>query len=340
MVKIRSLIVFFIKLVCASVVSILLLSGFVLLYSNTGVHIDNKDGSTDYKWLPDQFKTTMTEGFAVIKTDGNGFNNVLGDVRNINVLLMGSSHMEAFNIPQDKNTAAVLNTLIDPLYCYNIGISGHSLYTCMKNVQRALEVWQPSDYVVIVSDTAEPSEDDMRSVLNGTYEKIPSYDQGLLFAVQKYVPGIKVIYKDIEDWYKADEKEENGDSDPLAEAFDVIDTCNDEKDVLSAFLGLLKNAADQAGVTPILVFQPPTEIDSNGQFICKDEFSRTVLAQACESAGIVFVDMTQAFQRLYEERHILAHGFANTAVGVGHLNAEGHRLIAEKLAEVILGHVS
>lgn len=47
------------------------------------------------------------------------------------------------------------------------------------------------------------------------------------------------------------------------------------------------------------------------------------------------MDMTDEFKALYEEKHILAHGFVNTAVGRGHLNKYGHRVIAQTLAEKI-----
>ena len=47
--------------------------------------------------------------------------------------------------------------------------------------------------------------------------------------------------------------------------------------------------------------------------------------------------MTDSFRDLYATEHHLAHGFINTAVGSGHLNKYGHRVIAEKLAEVIQG---
>ena len=45
--------------------------------------------------------------------------------------------------------------------------------------------------------------------------------------------------------------------------------------------------------------------------------------------------MTDSFQELYDTEYTLAHGFPNTAVGEGHLNAAGHRAIAEKLIAVI-----
>ncbi len=53
---------------------------------------------------------------------------------------------------------------------------------------------------------------------------------------------------------------------------------------------------------------------------------------------IIFVDTISAFESLYKEKHILAHGFTNTAVGSGHLNEYGHKLVAEVVAKMIKEH--
>ena len=49
----------------------------------------------------------------------------------------------------------------------------------------------------------------------------------------------------------------------------------------------------------------------------------------------VFIDMTDTFAAAYQADYTLAHGFANTGVGIGHLNRDGHRMIAEALAAEI-----
>ena len=46
--------------------------------------------------------------------------------------------------------------------------------------------------------------------------------------------------------------------------------------------------------------------------------------------------MTDAFLEAYETEHILPHGFVNTAPGVGHMNADGSRIVADVLCAEIL----
>ena len=45
--------------------------------------------------------------------------------------------------------------------------------------------------------------------------------------------------------------------------------------------------------------------------------------------------MTPSFSELFETENKLAHGFANSALGEGHLNQYGHREIAEEIANTI-----
>lgn len=98
--------------VCVSgVVALVILSTFTLLYCNSGIHIVNHSGATDYKWEPGQLKTTMTEGISWLRMDENGFNNAYPKEDKVNNLLMGSSRMEAVNVSPESNTAYLLNII-------------------------------------------------------------------------------------------------------------------------------------------------------------------------------------------------------------------------------------
>ena len=98
----KKIICIFLKLLISGVISILILSVFCFFYSYSGIHIVNDTFATDYKWQSNQFKSNMTEGFAWIKLDKYGFNNVNSHIDDIDILLMGSSHMEAVQIKQEE----------------------------------------------------------------------------------------------------------------------------------------------------------------------------------------------------------------------------------------------
>ena len=105
--------------------------------------------------------------------------------------------MEAVNIASNKNAGYLLNELL-PQYTYNIGMSGHTIYNCVNNIKDAAAAY-PSDWIVLETADVELSITDMKSVIDGTYPHIKSYDSGVLYFLQKYSPAVKSIYKAVDD---------------------------------------------------------------------------------------------------------------------------------------------
>ena len=313
----------------AGIVSLAILSLFVLIYGFSGIHIANKSGSTDFKWESKQLKTNMTEGFSWIRLDTNGFNNP-DDADSVepDILIMGSSHMEAIHVRKDQNASAVLSSLLPEYSIYNIGISGHDIYQCAKNIRAAVDEYNPNYYLIIETSTISFSNKKMESVLSGELSSIPSYDSGLLYLVQKYCPAIKSIYKHVDDWRKSDKRSDTGNSVSHGSEMNV-ETLND-------FLAFMSSSVPDT-CKLIIIYHPTTGLDAQGHLVLNSiNDNITVFKSSCEKNGIIFVDTSESIANLYDEKHILAHGFINTAVGVGHLNEYGHRAIAESLAEVIM----
>jgi hypothetical protein len=58
-------------------------------------------------------------------------------------------------------------------------------------------------------------------------------------------------------------------------------------------------------------------------------------SSACDQNGFTLINMAQSFLQTYDKDHVLPYGFINTAVGTGHLNKYGHRMIAQELLSAI-----
>lgn len=327
----KRIIVYFFKICLSGLIALGVLCLYVSVFDNSGVHIKNSSGATDYKWEPYQRKATTREGFAWLTMDQDGFNNT--DITNdIDVLLMGSSHMLDVHTRREDNASSLLNKLTNRSV-YNIGMSGHTIYTCIQNLHSACNYYVPQNYIVIETDNIELDVDKMQSVISNVYPEIESYDSGLIYTVQKKLPVIKTLYKAIIDWNNSGKQS----SDKIKN--NTIEFASSEYErVLERFLYVAKNATEESDIILIIVFHPTTEIDENGELInATDSAALVAFQKACDNNGIVFVDMTPDFEKMYEEDHILAHGFINTAVGSGHLNKYGHKAVAERLAEVIGG---
>ena len=104
----KNKLLFVVKAAIASILALVILSVINIPYIYTGIHIDNETGATDYIWGENQLKTNMTEGYAWITMDKYGFNNTDENAEKamqegVDLLLMGSSHMEAVEVAENEN---------------------------------------------------------------------------------------------------------------------------------------------------------------------------------------------------------------------------------------------
>ena len=174
------------------IISFLILNAVCFFYYNVPVHSESESGSTDYVWEKSKFYSKGTEGFAFGKTDANGFNNLTTENSlNPEILVMGSSHTEAFNVAQNESYVYLLNEM--GRNAYNIGISGHRITTCFNNFEKALDEFKPQKYVVIEVSATELTMDEINQINDGTVNKIHSSANPILILLQK-IPFVRCVY--------------------------------------------------------------------------------------------------------------------------------------------------
>ena len=309
------------KTICAGLVSITILSFFVLVYKYTGAHIENADGSTDFKWSSHQYIGGMVEGFNWTFVNEDGYNNLYERPENIDVLVMGSSHTEGFNVKTKETFSSVFAKNNPDISIYNIGISGHAFNASIDNMENAIKEYKPTQFIVIETSQIFFSESIVDKAINHTRKKGVS-QKGIVAGMSRYVPSIKALYLKISEWRNA-----NG----VGDEEDLND--NPESHAAESFIKYASDIADEYGIKLVIIYHPKTQLDSEGCLISPK--SSSWFEKECIDNDVIFVDMTEDFTKLYDEKHILAHGFINTEVGTGHLNKYGHQLIAEKLEEVL-----
>ena len=316
------------KAVGAGLLALALLNLFCVFYYNVPVHYTNPDGATEYKWETRRFYSRGTEGFALGRTNSDGFNNLRdytpGEA--VDILLMGSSHMEGFNVAQDENAAALLNERYGgERYVYNIGTAGHTLLYCVKHLDRALSVYAPSGWVVLETMSLDFAPEDMDAVVDGSYPDIPSRSGGLLTMLQK-VPVLRLFYTKYIKYGElfsgmADGQYEEG------AAFS-----GDYAASLEGLLDKLARESQAHGVRALVVFSPPLLIAPDGSaHTGTDPGKLALFTRLCGEKGVEFLDLTEVYLEAYD-RHVLPFGFSNTAPLAGHLNRDGHRLFADAVA--------
>ena len=319
------------KALLSGLIAVIVMTGFCSLYYNLPVHHDTEDGATDYAWESHAFYSRGTEGFAWGRTNNEGYLNSYDYTEDmpVDILVMGSSHMEAYNVSMDESTASVLGSLLPDRTVYNIGVSGHNFMTCADNIAAAVDKYQPDEYVVLEISGLRYSEEDLRAIIDGTVAHQESHQDGIVGLLQKN-SFFRLLYAQWQGF---------ADNAKATDASDVADSSFQkmaDEDTYDAVLTKLYNAAAKYGAKLILVYHPHIQPEANGGVTVLDDAEyRPFFAQVCRNNKAEFLDMSDIFVENYRQQHVLPHGFSNTSVGAGHLNKYGHAMIAEAICDRI-----
>ena len=326
------------RFVLSAALAFLALTLFCYFYANDPVHYPDPDGATDYRWEPNAFYSDLREGFGFGKINNEGYYNIWdydeGD--QIDILMIGSSQMEAAQVPMSKSTASLLQSELDGLTVYNIGTSAHTFLTCASNFEKAVEKYHPERFVIVETVKLDFSDDELQRVIDGTYPELSSYAQGIVGILQRN-PFLRVLYHQIKD-YMAARFDVKSEKDDIAgdTAENIFETGSEYKILMNRILEKMKSDAKDADV--VIFYHPNTAINPDGEInLVKNQNIVREFSDLCESNGVFFLDMSDRFEKEYQEHHRLPYGFFNTSVGKGHLNQDGHAMIADELRQFITG---
>lgn len=320
------------KVILAGVVAVAILSVLLMPYSFTPVHIGNDLGNTDYVWEPGSSWMKMTEGVSFGRFDSNGYNN-LKVVDNPDILILGSSHAEATNVMQDKNIGYLIDQKLGGKYStYNMAISGHHLFKVCQYLPKTLEIFEkPPKVIIIETDSVKVTKTNVDKVKEKKVDFTPSHNTGIVAKMQK-IPFLRLAYHRIDggllDLFLPKNTSSSGNDNKTVE--EVIDfKAHDE---LFEYLETLKKKYN----TEIVIFYHPVgELQADGTIKFKSTKHLEAFSAAAEKHGVTFIDMTERFEKMYYEEHLVPHGFNTGKIASGHMNEHGHRVTAERLLEVI-----
>ena len=318
------------KCFLAGLTAVAILCLIFLCYTFTPVHKENPLGNTDYNWPANAHWFKMTEGISSGRFDANGFNN-LAVVQNPDILFVGSSHMEATDVPQDKNAAYFLEQKLDRQYSvYNMGISSHGFTKVCSLLPKTLALYeQAPKYIIIEISSVSIPQDSIESFLQGTIPYLPSASNGLVTNLQR-LPFARLAYYQIS----------NGLLDLFMPAQNGAAEDAQEppanENAYDMFFQRVSETVKDTGTQLIIFYHPTEQFQKDGSIAYDtDPDTLALFTEKCEKYAITFVDMTQPFMKMYEEQNKVPHGFITGRIGFGHLNADGHEAIAQTLAETI-----
>lgn len=324
------------KVIGAGVTAFALLSLFCVWYYNPPVHTQAVDGATGYARQADVFWARATEGFARGRTDENGYNNSYPAeaAEQIDILMMGSSQTEGLYVNDNECASYLLNQYFHEdgsgRYVYNIGMSAHEIFRNAANLETALSVYEPAEYVAIETGILSYQPQDVSQALAHDMPELTVGSGHPLIDLLQKNPYLKLLYQQYSN-YKNRENAAPG----VERGYDVFSEESVEADRM--LLGYIAETAKEHHCEPIIYYIPEMQMDDDGGLVfAATEETREQYAGLCREQGILFVDMTDSILELYEQEHILVSGFANTKIGYGHLNREGHRILADAIYAAIL----
>ena len=323
------------KVMIAGFAAFLCTSAFCYFYYNLPAHEPSQSGATDDTWSAFHFSARGTEGFAYTTTDENGYVNTFPHKKDtVDILLMGSSHTEGFNVNADQSYAYLLNQKLydnnSDMYAYNIGMSGHDIGRNLNNLENALQAFKPSRYVVIETHKANIPLPLMEQLLNNTYEPTSSTHAGIAYHLQK-LDFLRLLYAQISNMGSNEKQKSSADMPENEAVSEYYTACLDQ------VLQRSSEIVQMYGCKLVILYSPTLSVDYSGNLmpeVISEELA--LLADTCEKYGIVFLNAGSTYEQMYRNTHQLPHGFVNTAVGTGHLNKYGHRCIADLLFDYVM----
>lgn len=313
-----------------------------------------------------------SEGYGINYADENGYLNLSDQPLSKNyILLMGSSHAEGLQVMQKYNMATVLNHMLggDTRTVYNLGTAGYTLPLIVKGFQAALEEFPDSSAILIEISQLSIPVSEFKDAMDQTQFDPDSTGQALIKsqntarhlrnAILEAAPIISLLRAQVESVHFGFEGAFGIDSEllaPIATKAEAAkggdaaqqttqstaggtaagDSAQGESysDVLHQVFALLRAEYDKP---IILLYHPALQIQRDGTMkLRREEGHYDEYSAACKDNGIVFVDTGEAFLKAYKEDFIVPYGFSNTTLGGGHLNAAGHKIVAEEFYQALM----
>ena len=322
------------KFTISALLALAILCGFCLIYYFPPIAISQPEKYTNHRFETTSYWTNMTEGIGYGSINNLGYsdrNDFNPDLTSI--AFIGSSQVQAMQVPQDKTFVSVTNDLLhgddttaNDFQCVNLGVAGHYMKITASNFEYFLESFDNLKYIVMEVSTIYYDDETMEGILEEEFHT-DLEEHGFLYNIVQRIPYFRLLAKQWQDLTIAQNAEPE-DTSP-------IDYASYEQH-LDPVLAKLANAAKAKGVELILLYQHPFTVYADKTTATgNDPEVERIFTAGCEKYGIPLINMNETMMNHFEATYEPCYGFNNTTLNAGHLNETGHRLIAETLYSFI-----
>lgn len=323
-------------------------AGALLLDSVQPVVLDPALGR--YVPLPETIFHTRAEGFAWSTAGEHGIRGLPGGVlpQGVKVVFWGDSFVEGLQVDDQDRMAQVFTQLAGqeglPFAGVGIGTGGDTLIDCLVKAPDYARVLGPVRLDVFVlgritdvlPDTPRPCRANFFSSPAPRIERsdCPPSDLALRLApllARWELGGLFQAYRRLRDLAPR-----------LGPGPAQQQAAPTAAPVTPASLGtawdfLIAQARQSNGGQVLFLYLPRLPVLQNGAVSCADPDAATAqaFADACARNGVPFLNLGPAFLTHFQATGRFPRGFFNSPPGSGHLNEDGHRLVAQAVFQYI-----
>ena len=331
--------------ICISgILALMILNVFSLLQDNIPFARIQTDKITNNGYEPNSIWIAMGEGCGFGIRDEYGYNNAYDrNMDNPDVIIMGSSHMEAREVVENKNCVYLLNDKLftdsiaeNDLQCFNLGVQGHNFMVQSSNLNYVLERFTDAKLVVMEIYDLRFTEEQLERMLDNGYHEDMKERNFLYRTVQK-IPFVRTIWRkyagifDVQETDDIVEKESEKNQTTISKS-------NDDEYIynLNKVINQIATSAKKNECRLMIFYHNKFDVLEDGTLVRTDDnMYYNAFKNVCEENEVIFVDVIDSFMSHYDKTYEMPYGFSNTTPNVGHLNEIGHQIISEELYKKI-----
>ena len=324
--------------ILAIIVTVLIMNVVLAFYNRTAGWIDRSTGATRAILNPGASIVFGTEGRGYHTVDKRGYVNNVDELADNYVIAIGASHSQGKEVGTNERYYDLLNSWLgyeDEAYVYCVSQDANYFPSIVKGFSALVQEFPDSSKIIIETGKTTFTVKELEKALDQrefdakeTGENIwntLSFKRKLQIYLKEYSPLLFNVNSKISEIQKINK-------DDTASTAKEGDSLEDYEEALKKTFDLMTSVYDGE---IIILYHPNVVIEEDGSLTIEETDTDSVFMNVCDSYGVTVVNMADKFISEYENDYTLPYGFSNSKPGSGHLNSDGHRMIAEELMSVV-----
>lgn len=331
----------------ALIFAFLIMNLIVACYHSQGGWIDRDSASTLGIRIPGSLIVMGTEGRGIYRVDDRGYINDNLPLDEDYTLVVGASYTQGFEVKNGERFTDILNerlrTSDEVIKVYNVSQSAYYFPDVIGGFSALNQEFPEAENIVIEIGTTNYTVEELKyAQIQRNYDEMQQGEniistlplkKRLTLLIREYCPLVNILQSQME---QIIDKNANKDVEgtEVASQEVIAFNYNDYATELDSIFKLMKS---KYSGNIIILFHPNVSMDEGGKLIIKESETTKIFESVCDENGMEFVNATEAFYEQYDSEHSVPYGFQNTELGNGHLNASGHKILADLLYNVLKG---